>query len=187
MQIPTIVIRKYENRRLYDTANSRYVNLNDVAEMLRQGMNVQVVDSARGEDITRLILTQIIVENAKDGESALPLDILKQIVMATGRAGHEALSKYTRSIFDLYQTAYRAFAPAVFPLDLIQAVFQGRPPVAGPDVISRHEHAVMPQDAGARNDKTEIQELRRRIDQLERAMAALQRVKPARKRRRPSD
>jgi polyhydroxyalkanoate synthesis repressor PhaR len=185
MQVPTIVIRKYENRRLYDTANSRYVNLNDVAGMLRDGMNVQVVDSATGEDITRLILTQIIVENAKDGESALSLDILKQIVMATGRAGQETISKYTRSIFDLYQTAYRAFAPAVFPLDLIQAVLQGRPPGAGPDVISRDEHAVMPQDAGARDDKTEIQELKRRIDQLERAMAALQRVKPARKRRRP--
>ena len=59
------VIKKYENRRLYDTGASRYVNLEDVARMVREGVEVQVVDARSGEDLTRVILTQVIVEDAK--------------------------------------------------------------------------------------------------------------------------
>ena len=62
----TIVIKKYENRRLYDTHNSRYVNLEGVAQMVRSGEDIQVVDSKTGEDVTRHVLTQIIVDGARD-------------------------------------------------------------------------------------------------------------------------
>ena len=86
MKASTVIIKKYENRRLYDATNSRYVNLEDVARMLREGTEVQAVDAATGEDITRLVLTQIIVDDAKDHDSALPLDILRQMVIATGKA-----------------------------------------------------------------------------------------------------
>ena len=60
-----IVVRKYENRRLYDTSSSRYVNLPEIAQMVREGAEVQVVDAKSGEDITRVILTQIIHEVAR--------------------------------------------------------------------------------------------------------------------------
>ncbi len=60
-----IVIKKYANRRLYDTSNSRYINLEDIAALVRNGKDVQVVDASTGEDITRVTLTQIIVEDAK--------------------------------------------------------------------------------------------------------------------------
>ena len=60
-----IVIKKYANRRLYDTSNSRYINLEDIAALVRNGKDVQVVDASSGEDITRVTLTQIIVEDAK--------------------------------------------------------------------------------------------------------------------------
>ena len=62
----TVIIKKYENRRLYDATNSRYVNLEEVAQLVQQGHDVQVVDAASGEDLTRLILTQIIAEGAKN-------------------------------------------------------------------------------------------------------------------------
>ena len=65
MASKTVVVKKYENRRLYDTTNSRYVNLDEVAQLLQAGNEVQVIDAVSGEDITRLILTQIIVEDAK--------------------------------------------------------------------------------------------------------------------------
>jgi polyhydroxyalkanoate synthesis repressor PhaR len=61
-----IVIKKYGNRRLYDSAGSRYVNLDDIAELVRAGQNVQVVDAKTGKDLTRVTLTQIITEDAKD-------------------------------------------------------------------------------------------------------------------------
>jgi len=82
----TILIKKYPNRRLYDTSSGRYVNLEDVALLIRQGADVQVLDARTGEDLTRIVLTQIIVEDAKGQPSALPIDLLRQLVMATDKA-----------------------------------------------------------------------------------------------------
>ena len=59
-----VVIRKYANRRLYDTSASRYVNLEDIAAMIRNGTEVQVIDAKTGQDLTRVTLTQIILEEA---------------------------------------------------------------------------------------------------------------------------
>lgn len=84
--MPAVVIKKYPNRRLYDTSSGRYVNLEDVALLIRRGADVQVVDARTGEDLTRVVLTQIIVEDAKEQPAALPLDLLRQLVMATGTA-----------------------------------------------------------------------------------------------------
>ena len=65
-----VVVKKYENRRLYDTGASRYVNLDDVARMVREGVEVQVLDARTGEDLTRVILTQVIMEDAKGHDPA---------------------------------------------------------------------------------------------------------------------
>ena len=105
-----IIIKKYGNRRLYDTAHSRYINQDEVAEMVRDGRDVQVVDAATGEDLTRLVLTQIIVEHAKEPGSAFPLDILRQMVVAYGKATQENTLKYTKAVLDMYQNAYQAIA-----------------------------------------------------------------------------
>jgi polyhydroxyalkanoate synthesis repressor PhaR len=86
MMPAAVLIRKYPNRRLYDTSSGRYVNLDDVALLIRRGADVQVVDARTGEDLTRVVLTQIIVEDAKGQPAALPLDLLRQLVMATGNA-----------------------------------------------------------------------------------------------------
>src|ERR1041385_1940799 len=66
-----IVIKKYENRRLYDSSSSRYVNLDDVAALIRKGADVQIVDAKTGEDLTRATLTQIILEESKEQPSGL--------------------------------------------------------------------------------------------------------------------
>lgn len=81
-----VIIKKYPNRRLYDTSSGRYVNLEDVASMIRQGTDVQVVDARTGEDLTRVVLTQIIVEDVRGGPTGLPLDLLRYLVMTTDRA-----------------------------------------------------------------------------------------------------
>jgi len=77
MPAARIVIKKYENRRVYDTSKSRYVNLEDLAELIREGADVQVVDAKTGEDLTRVTLTQIILEDAKDQPVGLPLVLLR--------------------------------------------------------------------------------------------------------------
>ena len=116
----TVVIKKYENRRLYDTTNSRYVNLEDVAQLLQQGNDVQVIDAASGEDITRLILTQIIVEDAKTPESSFPLDLLRQMVVATGRASQESALQYMKTMLEISQNAYRNMSIPMNPFDFMQ-------------------------------------------------------------------
>ena len=89
MKPNVVVIKKYGNRRLYDTAGSRYVNLDDIARFVREGKDVQVVDAATEKDLTRLILTQIITEDAKDKPTGLPLELLRQLVVASDEVRRE--------------------------------------------------------------------------------------------------
>jgi polyhydroxyalkanoate synthesis repressor PhaR len=78
------VIKRYPNRKLYDTAAKQYVSLDGVAEMIRRGEPIQVLDHATGEDHTTLILTQIIAEQEKRGTGFLPLDVLTGLVQSGG-------------------------------------------------------------------------------------------------------
>ena len=65
MKTTTTIIKKYPNRRLYDTSSGRYVNLEEVAAMVRQGVDIAVIDARTGNDVTRTVLTQIIVDDAE--------------------------------------------------------------------------------------------------------------------------
>ena len=120
MPAKPVLIKKYENRRLYDTTNSRYINLEEVADFVRRGYDVRVADAVSGEDITRVILTQIIAEGAKTPDSSFPLDILRQMVIASGRASQEGALRYMQAMLDLYQSTYRAIAPALNPFEFLQ-------------------------------------------------------------------
>jgi polyhydroxyalkanoate synthesis repressor PhaR len=115
MPARTVIIKKYENRRLYDTSNSRYVNLEDIAQMVREGTEVQVLDATSGEDLTRQVLTQIIAENAKVSDSAFPIDMLRQMVIASGRMGQEGMLGYMKAMSQMYESTFRAFVPPSQP------------------------------------------------------------------------
>ncbi|MGA2416241.1 MAG: polyhydroxyalkanoate synthesis regulator DNA-binding domain-containing protein [Candidatus Sulfotelmatobacter sp.] len=156
-----VVIKKYENRRLYDTTNSRYINQDEVAQMLKNGYDVQVVDAATGEDLTRLVLTQIIVEQAKEPDSAFPLEVLRQMVVASSRATQEGALKYMKTVAEMYQNAYRAMTPPLHPFDFMQAQ---RPAPSQPFSSSeREEEYRQPRAAGG----GEVDELKRRVAELE--------------------
>ncbi|MGC1869741.1 MAG: polyhydroxyalkanoate synthesis regulator DNA-binding domain-containing protein [Acidobacteriaceae bacterium] len=170
----TVVIKKYENRRLYDTTNSRYVNLEEVAQILQQGNDVQVIDAATGDDITRLILTQIIVEDAKTPESDFPLDLLRQMVVASGRATQESALNYMKAMLDLYQSTYRAVAPQLNPFDFMQYVqsnrgMPGNEPVPPP--TEKPAESTRPDASPA--DSEEVKELKTRLAELEKLVSKL--------------
>ena len=131
MKSKSILIKKYENRRLYDTVNSRYVNLEDVAKLLQQGDSVRVVDALSGEDITRLVLTQIIVEDAKEPNSTFPVEVLRQMVIASGRATQESAMRYMQAMLDVYEKSYSVIAPK-FPFSPAPAVRGGAQPASAP-------------------------------------------------------
>ena len=75
-----IVVKKYANRRLYNTATSSYVTLEDLATMIKEGGDFVVYDAKTGEDITRSVLTQIIVEQEQKGQNLLPTSFLRQLI-----------------------------------------------------------------------------------------------------------
>jgi len=75
-----VTIKKYANRRLYNTATSSYVTLDHLCQMVKEGVEFTVYDAKSGEDITRSVLTQIIVEEEAKGENLLPIGFLRQII-----------------------------------------------------------------------------------------------------------
>jgi polyhydroxyalkanoate synthesis repressor PhaR len=79
-----IVIKKYANRRLYNTATSSYVTLDDLAKMIKDGGDFVVYDAKTGEDLTRPVLTQIIVEQEQKGQNLLPISFLRQLISFYG-------------------------------------------------------------------------------------------------------
>jgi len=103
MKASTILIKKYGNRRLYDTTSSRYVNLDDLAAYIRAGREVRVVDAKTGQDLTRVLLTQIITEDAKEKPTGLPLELLRQLIIASDEVRQEFLMWYLKSAFDTYE------------------------------------------------------------------------------------
>jgi polyhydroxyalkanoate synthesis repressor PhaR len=79
-----VVVKKYANRRLYNTATSSYVTLDDLAKMIREGGDFVAYDAKTGEDITRSVLTQIIVEQEQKGKNLLPISFLRQLISLYG-------------------------------------------------------------------------------------------------------
>ncbi|ABQ31447.1 MULTISPECIES: polyhydroxyalkanoate synthesis repressor PhaR [Acidiphilium] len=100
-----IVIKKYANRRLYNTESSTYITLETLSEMVREGRDFEVFDAKTGEDITRAVLTQIIVEEeSKVGQAMLPTNFLRQLIGLYGnnmqgvvpRFLEQAMSQFSR-------------------------------------------------------------------------------------------
>ena len=90
------VIKRYSNRKLYDTQESRYVTLDEIEEMIRAGREVSVVDAASGEDLTAVTLTQIILENERSHRPTLPSAFLHQLIKH-GEAWQDFVQRSMRS------------------------------------------------------------------------------------------
>ena len=100
---PTVVtIKKYANRRLYNTATSSYVTLDHLADMVKQGVEFVVTDAKTGEDITRSVLTQIIVEQENKGQNLLPIKFLRQIIGFYGDSLGGLVPRYLESSMEAF-------------------------------------------------------------------------------------
>ena len=160
-----------QRQGLYDTGASRYVKLEDIAQMVREGIHVRVVDGRTGKDLTHLIFTQIIVENAREKEIALPLQLLTQLVRASDKATHDFLTWYLNNTLDLYQRAQEtlntrlssAKSAVTSPLDFVRNLLAG--------------HSLRsPAPANA----AEVEELKRQVQELQARLG--KRTKSARRR-----
>ena len=167
MGLEPIVIKKYPNRRLYDTSGSRYINLEDIGELIRKGKDVQVLDAQTGEDLTRVTLTQIIVDDAKQQPTGLPLELLRQLIMSSDQVGREFIMWYLKSAYEAYQNVQNKLhsgltemqTAAMSPISMIKSFIQGQGPASqGPPI---------PAQASSADANAELQQLRQRIAELE--------------------
>jgi polyhydroxyalkanoate synthesis repressor PhaR len=159
-----LIIKKYENRRLYNSATSQYINQDQVAQLVREGHEVRVLDAVTGEDLTRLTLAQIVVEDAKTPDSIFPLDVLRQMILASGAATQENALRYMNAMMEMYQNAYRAMPQPMNPFEFLQGRW-GQPGIAsrGP-----HDPASSPNRTSMSEAKaSEVDELKRRVEELE--------------------
>jgi len=103
------VIKKYPNRRLYDTAESRYITLEQIRQLVLQGVEFCVLDQKSGEDITRSILLQVIIEQECGGEPIFTTDVLQQIIRFYGDAIQGLAANYLDRSLNLFTEQQRFF------------------------------------------------------------------------------
>ncbi len=97
-----IKIKKYPNRRLYNTEESSYITVNNVAELIKKGCRVEVIDETTGEDVTAIILTQIIMNKAKENNELLPVSLLHLIIQFGESHLHDFFDQYLERTIENY-------------------------------------------------------------------------------------
>lgn len=121
------VIKKYPNRRLYDTAESHYITLADIRRLVIERIDFVVIDARTRQDITRNILLQVIAEQEHDGEPVMSRDFLSQLIRSYGGAMHGVLGSYLEQSVKLFATQQREIrerVKGVVGIDPVDAVAQ---------------------------------------------------------------
>jgi polyhydroxyalkanoate synthesis repressor PhaR len=162
-----MLVKKYGNRRLYDTEQSRYVRLDEIAERIREGADVQVVDAKTGADLTAPTLAQIIFED-RNAARLLPVPLLLQLIRMGDGPLAEFLGRYVSWALEMYLQARSGLGSLYNPFAAIRP-FGGPPPPELP----------RPPETGPAESSGDVAELRREVAALRKS---LQRRKPSRRR-----
>ena len=173
--VPPVVIKKYANRRLYDTEGSIYITLDSLAVMVRQGRDFVVFDAKTGDDITRTVLTQIIVEEETKGRNMLPAAFLRQLIGLYGDSMQGQVPEYLEHMMEQF-AARRAVLQAQKGMQARPApapVGRPVPPGAKPlPTAPRRPGNTAAMPAAADDAQAEIRRLQGEIDRLSRELAA---------------
>jgi polyhydroxyalkanoate synthesis repressor PhaR len=186
------IVKKYANRRLYNTGSSRYVTLDDLSRMVRQGEHFVVHDAKTGEDLTRSILTQIILEEDGKGRNLLPISFLRQLISFYDDNLRAFLPRYlelSMENFAANQEQIRRYIEGTlgrfFPMNQFEdmarqniALFQRAAsllnPLAGAeDERGRPATGAAPPSNGAHDTSAQIRELNERIEALQKQLGEL--------------
>ncbi len=176
-----IVIKKYGNRRLYDTGDSRYITLEELAEKIKKGADVQVVDAKNGEDLTQATLTQIIIESRRAAR-LLPVSLLVQMIRMRDDALAEFLGRYMTWAMAIYQQAKQGARAVAQYNPLVMAPFaatnalarllNGPAPWSEPEAVPEPPAPppVAPAPAPAETANSDVAELRRELEELKKSL-----------------
>ncbi|WP_120497838.1 polyhydroxyalkanoate synthesis repressor PhaR [Kiloniella sp. EL199] len=183
-----IVIKKYANRRLYNTATSSYVTLDHLCQMVKDNIEFVVYDAKSGNDITRSVLTQIIVEEESKGQNLLPISFLRQLISLYGDSMQWVVPKYLEHMMEgfsenqdkMRQSMQETFG-GIFPFGNLDemnkqnmALFENAMRMLSPfqntkpETEESEEKQAMPQtDNGGFDDlKTQVEQLQKQLDAL---------------------
>jgi polyhydroxyalkanoate synthesis repressor PhaR len=182
-----VIVKKYANRRLYNTATSSYVTLEDLAKMIKKGGEFVVYDAKTGEDITRSVLTQIIVEEEQKGQNLLPISFLRQLISFYGDSmqflvpGYleQAMLAFSRNQEQMRKSLQDTFG--MFPFSQFEemgkqnmALFERAVKMFAP--YGRNEKsapAATPEPTREAGDDPRLKRLEAQIDQLKRQLEEL--------------
>ena len=180
-----VVVKKYANRRLYNTESSSYITLENLAEMVRKDRHFVVYDAKSGDDITRAVLTQIIVEEEGKGNALLPTNFLRQLIGVYGsnvpnmmpRYFEQAAENFARQQETMRATVSKTLAPFMPPgiedmsrknMEMMERALSLFTPFY-PGIEGKPAGAAPPQDA-----QEEIATLRAEVERLQAELRALQ-------------
>ena len=108
-----VIIKKYANRRLYNTESSSYITLEHLAAMVREGREFQVLDARSDEDITHSVLTQIIMDEEARGQTMLPVNFLRQLISMYGDSMQAMVPEYLEASMDAFRRNQAQFHKAM--------------------------------------------------------------------------
>jgi polyhydroxyalkanoate synthesis repressor PhaR len=177
---PPVVVKKYANRRLYDTESSTYITLDTLADMVRHGRDFVVYDAKTGEDITRGVLTQIIVEEEGKGHNLLPTGFLRQLIGFYGDSMQSVVPRYLEQALTTFAKQQQQVRSAVqqtmgniFPFSIEEVSRQNMAMIER--AMSLFSPFYHPPDGSAPRPATTVQEelsaLRDEVDNLRRQLA----------------
>jgi polyhydroxyalkanoate synthesis repressor PhaR len=136
---PTVIIKKYANRRLYNTATSSYVTLEHLSDMVRENIDFQVLDARSGDDITRSVLTQIIFEQESRGQNLLPVQFLRRLIRFYGDQMQGFLPPYLEMSMESFSKSQEQFR------EHFSRTFGGKTPMAAFEEQARSNMALFQQ------------------------------------------
>ena len=175
--VPPVVVKKYANRRLYNTESSAYITLDNLAEMVRKGRDFVVYDAKTGDDITRGVLTQIIVEEEGKGQNLLPTAFLRQLIGMYGGSMQGLVPNY----LDQAMTAFAEQQEQVrATVQKTMGSMTGLFPFGNMEEVSRQNVAMMeramtmfsPFPKPAAKPEDEVAALRAEVERLRKELAA---------------
>ena len=170
-----IIIKKYANRRLYNTSSSSYITLDDLAKMTRDGVDFQVLDAKTGSEITHAILTQIIMDEEAHGEQMLPVSFLRQLIGMYGNSMQAMMPPYLEATMQhfrdnqlkLQETFKGSMGPDAFTklAETNMAMFKAATQAFLPGAMGNRA-AAKPAGDDISKLREEMAEMQRKIDKL---------------------
>ncbi len=152
-----ILIKRYENRKLYDSSRSTYITLEEIAGLVREGKEIRVVDAKTNEDLTRTTLAQIIMEGERQKKHLLPLSFMYQLIKY-GESIQGVYQEYLSSGFEAFMASQQEAQKRL--REWAEAHGGEESQAAPPKASSDREASV----------KTEVEQLKRKLEELERRL-----------------